>query len=93
MSIPTLSHFNNYGQFVPQAEYPGDYCCRLYKDTNFTGDTELLCHSGEDSTYNKGMAASSISFNNRTSSFMCGKHTWFNFVKDNNHNTQDEVLQ
>ena len=94
MTTTTLSHFNNYGQFPPQAVYPGDYCCRLYKDINFNGETELLCHDGVESTeYNMSMNDSEIEFNNRTSSFMCGKHTWFNFVKDKNHDAQAEVLQ
>ena len=63
--------------------YPGDYCCALYTDSNFLGNTKTLCHdpANEESYFN----LVSIGFNDKLSSFSCGQKVSYTFCKDTNY--------
>ena len=34
--------------FAGVADYPGDYCCRLFRDRDFNGDSVSLCLDDPD---------------------------------------------
>ena len=89
--MTTLSDFSLYGSFQPTVEYPEDNCCILYQHTSFGGEQEKICHDGPGTNKNVRLDTT-LDFNNRTSSFQCGKNTWFNFIKDKNHHEEDDVL-
>ena len=60
--------------------YPGDYCCALYKDSYYAGDTKTLCHdpTQESTVFNLG----EMGFNDEVSSWTCGKLISYQFCKD-----------
>lgn len=63
------------GSFEPVIQYPGDDCCTLYEHPNFEGARKRFCHDGKEKTFNM----SSYGFNDKLSSWYCGKNTWYNF--------------
>ena len=80
----------NVGGFKPIVDYPGDQCCYLYDEHfySFPGDRDInqdmearrkkVCHDGTRTEID----LSSLGFNNKTSSYVCGKNVWFNFCND-----------
>ena len=79
------------GGFKPIVDYPGDNCCYLYDRYNFQGgdrhegenldDRRLhICHEGSRKSINVG----DLGWNNKMSSYICGKSVWFDFCIDPN---------
>ena len=60
--------------------YPGDLCCRLYADQNYSGDTEDVCYDyetyGADGQQSVGLSSSMV---NRATSWWCGKNVAYDF--------------
>lgn len=76
----TLS-YDLYGQFEPTVHYPGDNCCTFYNHKGFDGEVRTLCHYGQE--IDELMEdLEDGAFNNLTSSFYCGKNTWWNMCRD-----------
>jgi len=81
------------GGFKPIVDYPGDNCCFLYDYWNFEGygnrelDTNLsdrrlhICHEGHRTVVDVG----DYGWNNRASSYICGKNVWYDFCIDPNN--------
>ena len=68
--------------------YPGDKCCTLYRDSNFEGDQLNLCF--DEDTYGRhgqqqwilrdfNLPNSSDQWENRVSSYWCGKNVAYDF--------------
>jgi len=80
----------NVGGFKPAVDYPGDQCCFLYDyhQFDYSGEREpnqdmearrrKICHDGSRTE----ILMSSIDWDNRTSSYVCGKNVWFDFCND-----------
>ena len=59
--------------------YPGDLCCRIYKDKNYGGDHVDACYDYD--TYGRyGLQAVNLGdFSNKASSWWCGKSVAYDF--------------
>ena len=92
MAQPIVSRLldPNVGGFKPLVDYPGDNCCFLYDYYFFeyAGYRELqhnledkrrkICHDGTRTE----ISMSSIDWENRTSSYVCGRNVWYDFCND-----------
>ena len=66
------------GSFEPVIQYPGDDCCTLYERHNFEGARKRFCHDGSEMNFDMH----AHDFNDKLSSWYCGKNTWYNFCND-----------
>jgi len=62
--------------------YPGDDCCDLYYDKNLGGSTMTKCLDPNADSL-KFFSLATPSFNDRLSSWWCGKNVVVRFCKDN----------
>ena len=60
----------------PNYEYPGDKCCTIYTNGSYSGDSRKYCHNG--GSYTK-ISLDAYDFNDRVSSWHCGKHISYKF--------------
>ena len=69
--------------FATVDTYPGDLCCRVYADPNYSGDTEDVCYDyhtyGADGEHFVKLGSSLA---NRVSSWWCGKNIAYDFCND-----------
>jgi hypothetical protein len=72
---------NSYGipsEIETTLGYPGDECCTLYQDDDFWVPMGRFCLNGD---YNV-IDMVPWGFNDRTSSYWCGKNVWYKFCYD-----------
>ena len=60
---------------TPNVAYPGDTCCTFYADGFWGGDSKTLCATKEQTFKLDG-------FNDKTSSFYCGKSVAYDLCND-----------
>ena len=63
------------GSFEPVVQYPGDNCCYLFSDYVYEGTRIKFCHDDKEETF----ALDLYGFDNKLSSWYCGKRVWYNF--------------
>ena len=80
------------GGFTPMTSYPGDDCCYLFDYHNFdqSGTYSFRDRGGRvkvcaDPAYDKThINFDTLGFDNRMSSYICGKNVWYDFCNDRN---------
>lgn len=76
------------GQTItPQVEYPGDNCCYLYELASFKGLRERVCHENSKKSFWITTETGESSWDNKLSSYYCGKNVWFNMCRHGPHNS------
>ena len=70
---------------VSAEEYPGDFCCELWVDANFGGDSLKKCYD-HDELGNNGTLESILpgGFTGNIESWSCGKNVQYDFCYNNN---------
>ena len=67
--------------------YPGDYCCRVYEDFNYKGESQLFCYDieklGKSDT--KMWHLGGHLYENNAKSWSCGKHVSYEFCRLNSN--------
>ena len=66
---------------MPNVSYPGDYCCTLWDNSNYGGAS---VHECIDASYSgtKHIDLAGLGFNDKTSSWWCGKSVDYTLCKD-----------
>ena len=70
------------GAFACEPDYPGDYCCRVFKDQNYEGDSANLCLTEPDLRPELWFDMSIYGLENSVSSYACGSKVAYDFCKD-----------
>ena len=66
----------------PNLSYPGDTCCQLWKDGNYTGDSKKFCYTRTDGL-DQFFDMHDYDFNDTVDSWYCGKNIAYDFCDDN----------
>lgn len=81
------------GQTItPQVEYPGDNCCYLYQHRGYRGLREQVCHEGEKRGFYITEETGDAYWNDRMSSYYCGRNVWYNMCRHGPGNCTGENL-
>lgn len=71
--------------------YPGDYCCTLYSEEYYEGQSDTFCISEKIETYEWDLA--DYGFGDTMSSYACGKNVTYEFCLNSNDNCGGELDQ
>lgn len=64
------------------ADYPGDYCCRIFKEDNFGGEFADFCLKDIEFTTEQWWLMDVYGFENSMNSYICGAKVAYDFCDD-----------
>ena len=79
-AAPLISKAPMAGRKLTGFSIPDDDCCKLFEHTNYDGVEKQFCLGDETKKY---FNMKEVSFNDKMSSYICGKHVSANFCKNN----------